>query len=407
LGLSHDGYWFGFVGGLDDVRIYDRILTAAEIAVIAPPSFRLNTKPLSQSAYVGDDVLFTAAANMTATYQWRLEGTNLPGATNTSLSFTNVQLASAGTYVVVASNATFGAITSTPAILTINPRPSVGASLVARYNFDAAPINGVIVDTAPGSEHPGTNRLATWAASVDGRSGVMQFLPADPGSQIAVPPHPEFDSTKGTIAFWMKTPGNDLNFGDYASIIFDRRTDDGDVITLVDDGTIFVQASQSYFRVNSFSTTNTVNNDQWHHIAYVYDQGVNGFIRIYIDGQLAASNANTSPWSWDPAQEIELGKSYDNYWRRFNGYLDDVQFYGRILSAAEIVQSINLGPALSFSRVGNQLTLSWPGTGFVLQENSSLTNPGGWSDVIGGSTSPVTVTILPTGNKYYRLRKSP
>jgi hypothetical protein len=205
----------------------------------------------------------------------------------------------------------------------------------------------------------------------------------------------------------MKTPGNDLNSGDYASIIFDRRTDNGDVITMVDDGTIFVQALSHYFHVNQFATTATVNDDQWHHVAYVYDQGVNGFIRIYIDGQLAASNANISPWSWDPAQEIELGKSHDNYWRRFNGYLDDVQFYGRILSAAELVQSMNLGPALSFSRSGNQLTLSWPGTGFVLQENSSVNNPAGWSNVTGGSTSPVTVTISPTGAKYYRLRNGP
>jgi hypothetical protein len=335
---------------------------------------------------------------MTATYQWRFGGTGLPGATNTSLALTNVQAANAGTYTIVASNASFGAITSTPAILTLSPRPSLGASLVARYDFDAAPANNVIADTAPGSRHPGTNLLATWTASVAGRSGVMQFSPADPGSQIVVPPHADFNSSKGTIAFWMKTAGNDLAFGDYAAIIFDRRTDNGDVITMVDDGTLFVQAYSHNFRANQFATTNTVNNDQWHHVAYVYDQGVNGFIRIYVDGQLAASNPNSGSWSWDPAERLELGKSHDNYWRRFNGYLDDVQFYGRILSAAEVAQSMTLGPSISIQKIGANVVLNWPrGT---LQ---SASNINGTYTAVSGATSPYTNSPAES-RRFFRLQ---
>jgi hypothetical protein len=406
IGLSHDRYWFGFEGALDEVRFYNRELSAAEVAIIAPPSLNFNIKPASQSAFVGDDILFTAAANMSATYQWRFNGANVSGATTTSLALPNVQPASAGAYTVVASNDTFGAVTSAPAVLTLNARPSVGASLVARYNFDAAPVNGVIVDTAPGTKHPGTNRLATWGATVSARNGVMQFSSPAPGSQIAVPPNADFDTTKGTIAFWMKSSGNDTSIGngDFAAMLFDRRTDNGTVLAMVDDGTLFVQTSSHNFNVNQFATTNIVSDDQWHHVAFEYDQGVNGFIRIYLDGQLAASNPNISPWSWDPAEELEFGQSYDGFWRRFNGYLDDVQIYARILSAAEIAQSMVLGPTLSVSRAGNQLTLSWPTPGFLLQENTSLTNPAGWSNVSGGSTSPVIVTIPSTGMKFYRLK---
>src|ERR1044071_1377772 len=405
LGTSHDGYWFSFDGALDEVRFYNRPLSAAEVAIIAPPSFHFDTKPASQTAFVGDDVLFTTAVNMTATYQWTFSGTNLPGATNTSLALTNVQPVQAGTYTVVASNATFGAITSSPpAVLTLNPRPSLGASLVARYNFDFAPVNNVIVDSAQGSTHPGTNLLAIWSNSVAGRSGVMRFASSpDPGSQIVVPPQADFNSTKGTIAFWMKSPGNDTSFGSFAAIIFDRRTDNGDVISLVDDGTLYVQAFSHNFHVNQFGTTNIINDDQWHHVAYIYDQGVYGSTRIYVDGQLAASNPNSGPWSWDPAEEIELGKSHDTFWERFTGYLDDVQFYGRILSASEVVQSMTLPPRLLFTRAGNQLTFLWNQSGFVLQENPKLSNPAGWSNTAGGSSSPVTVTM--SGVKFYRLFK--
>jgi hypothetical protein len=279
----------------------------------------------------------------------------------------------------------------------VDPRPSLGASLIARYDFDAAPVNNVIADTAPGSKHPGKNFLATWAAAVAGHSGVMQFSPADPGSQIAVPPHADFNSSKGTIAFWMKTAGNDLGFGDYAAIIFDRRTDNGDVITMVDDGTLFVQARSHNFGVNSFATTNTVNDDQWHHVAYVYDQGVNGFIRIYIGGQLVASKLNSGPWSWDPAQELELGKSHDNFWRRFNGYLDDVQFYGRILSAAEVIQSMTLGPSINIQKIGANVQLTWP-RGTLLEAND-VTGP--WTT--NSAASPYTVG--PAGaKKFFRVR---
>jgi hypothetical protein len=400
FGLSHDGFWFGFNGALDDARIYNRMLSATEVGRIGvAPTFRFDLEPEGQTVFVGDDVTLTAGANMPAEYQWRHSGTNLPGQTNTTLVLSNVQPANAGSYTIVASNSSFGVITSTPAVLILNPRPSLTASLIARYNFDAAPIDDVVIDSAPGSRHPGTNRLATWVESVADRSGVMQFSGND-GSQIVVPPHPDFNVSKGAIAFWMKSAGNN-GPGQFAAILFDRRTSNGDVITMVDDGTLFVQATSHDFRVNSFATTNMLNDDQWHHVAYVYDQGPNGFIRIYVDGQLAASNPNVSPWAWDPSQEIELGRSYDTFWRRFDGYLDDFQFYNRLLSGAEVVAS--MGPAISFSRTGNQLTLSWDVGGYILQENSDLINPNGWSDIFG--PSPVTVTIAPTGNKYYRLQK--
>ena len=59
-------------------------------------------------------------------------------------------------------------------------------------------------------------------------------------------------------------------------------------------------------------------------------------------------------------------------------------------------------PTLSFAVSGNQMTLSWSGTGFKLQQNTSVNNPGGWTDVPSGATSPATVTIG-AGNLFFRL----
>ena len=166
----------------------------------------------------------------------------------------------------------------------------IDASLRMRFNFDAAPVNNVIVDSSPSATHPGTNFLAVWSASESSRSGVMDFK-APILNRITVPAIPALNSSTGTICFWIKTPGNRAR-GDYAAILFDRRTSDGDVITLTDDGTIFVQALANYSRANAFAGAAVVNDNVWHHIAYVYDQSDTGSITIYVDGVLDTSNPN-------------------------------------------------------------------------------------------------------------------
>jgi hypothetical protein len=56
------------------------------------------------------------------TYQWRLNSTNIAGATNLALTVTNVQLADAGAYALWASNS-FGTTLSSNAVLTVQVIP--------------------------------------------------------------------------------------------------------------------------------------------------------------------------------------------------------------------------------------------------------------------------------------------
>src|SRR5262249_22674429 len=140
----------------------------------------------------------------------------------------------------------------------------------------------------------------------------------------------------GTISFWIKTGPNTTVQGDYAAILFDRRTSEGDVITLTDDGTIFVQARTNWGNANVFAGTRVVNDNVWHHIAYVYDQRDSGSISIYVDGLLDSSNPNNQAWSWPASQPIELGRSEDSYWKTFIGLMDDFQIHNRMLSSNEI-----------------------------------------------------------------------
>ena len=87
---------------------------------------RFTTQPQSQSIVAGQAATFTVAASGATplSYQWRLNGTNVPGATNTALGVTNATLSSAGKYSVAASNA-FGMVTSSNAVLTVTVPPAI------------------------------------------------------------------------------------------------------------------------------------------------------------------------------------------------------------------------------------------------------------------------------------------
>lgn len=79
------------------------------------------TQPTNQSAAVGGTVNFIAAAIgvPTPVYQWLRNGTNLVGATNVTLTLTNVQVGDSGVYSVIASN-TVSAVASSNATLTVD-----------------------------------------------------------------------------------------------------------------------------------------------------------------------------------------------------------------------------------------------------------------------------------------------
>jgi len=103
-------------------------LTVRKVAVIAqqPASRSVFIKPDPRAANLpdGTNVTFSVVVNSEnppVTYQWRFNGTPIPGATGTSLTVTNVQLANEGNYSVGILDdvgRTFGEIFSSNARLT-------------------------------------------------------------------------------------------------------------------------------------------------------------------------------------------------------------------------------------------------------------------------------------------------
>jgi hypothetical protein len=86
------------------------------------------TQPATQTTFPGSNVTFSVTASGSAlAYQWNFSGTNLPGATNSALSLTNVQLSQAGPYFVTVTNAA-GTTNSSVALLRLLVSPGLNLS---------------------------------------------------------------------------------------------------------------------------------------------------------------------------------------------------------------------------------------------------------------------------------------
>ena len=94
--------------------------------LVLPGKPTLFHSPQSRTVTNGATVAFavTAFGAGTLGYQWQHSGTNLPGATNATLSLTNVSVAQAGTYSVSVGNAS-GTTNSAPATLTVMVPPQI------------------------------------------------------------------------------------------------------------------------------------------------------------------------------------------------------------------------------------------------------------------------------------------
>jgi hypothetical protein len=85
----------------------------------------ITASPSSQTVTAGANVQFsvTVTGRPAPTYQWSFNGTAISGATSATLSLTNVQTSSAGTYTVGVTNSS-GSVTSSQATLTVNAASS-------------------------------------------------------------------------------------------------------------------------------------------------------------------------------------------------------------------------------------------------------------------------------------------
>ena len=271
-------------------------------------------------------------------------------------------------------------------------------------------LNNMVAADALRAEHSVLNDGLTLGNAVqfDGKS-FFQAATLDTGKASLPAPW--------AVEFWMQVDGPNtdnrqdylLNFGDNApAFIYDFKPDQLEIFTGVrtDNGPV-------------------VSDNTWHHVMWVFygdgTVGVADRVDAYLDGVLFPGIRADFTRALSLGGRLIVGAAQPGY-NGFEGRLDEVAIYdlSSLGSESAITSKITqmvashrdastkapiTRPSLSWSRTGTQLTLSWEGQGFVLQENAKVIDAAGWTNVAGGASSPTTITIGDTGGKFYRLIK--
>ena len=105
-------------------------------------------------------------------------------------------------------------------------------------------------------------------------------------------------------------------------------------------------------------TVNKLTPGQWYYLAYTHQTDNSGLVEIYVDGEMTHSQASNNPVN--PAgvpNEVTIGTWTTEAW---TGIVDEPRLWDRILSAAEIRDSMNRGASdLVAVMPGEKLATSW------------------------------------------------
>jgi hypothetical protein len=143
----------------------------AVLGIFAPPI--ITNQPQGTNVFVSTTVTLAVGVSGSPPlrYQWRLNDVNLPGATNATLTLSNIQLATAGGYRVFVTNTVGSALSSVatvsvtvPPFLTIvatdasasEPGANTGLFTISRTGSNAAPLSvafSVSGNAVPGSDY--------------------------------------------------------------------------------------------------------------------------------------------------------------------------------------------------------------------------------------------------------------
>ncbi len=382
------------------------------INIIPPVGPSITQEPVAQNAYVHSTVNFTVVADGTPTlsYQWQFNSAPIPGATNATLTLTDVSTASAGNYRAVITNP-YGSTNSAAVSLAVITVPwgsyasSVMTSdLIAYYRFTDVN-SGFGVATNQGSlgfAYDGTYEGGY--ASMSGPTGMSHFEPGNQAvlldgltSDVAVPAL-NVTVTEATIAAWVYAGGGQVD----NSTIYNHRG--GSVLGLSvfgDTNTVKYTWDNNYY---SFQTGLEIPTNEWALVAMsitpthatVYLRDASGLKAATNTAPHAAATLSSASYvGWDSAGGA-LG-------RRWTGGIDEVMIFKRALSAVEM-NALYLGVPgtanLRISSSGGNVTLTWPG-GKLLEANDVL---GPWST--NAATSPLTVPAT-AAKKFYRVQLQP
>jgi len=386
---------------------YNLDSAAGRIEVLGVPS--VTSDPVPETLYAGRTAHFTGAAIGTSPlqYQWRKDGVNLSdgasisGATTPALTVANLAAADAGSYTLVVSNEA-GSATSNPATLTVlqsgaTPYESAVISYqpVAYWRFGEPAGSTVASDYYGG--YDGTY-------NIDDALGVPGPTPADGFSAFTA--GNTCVNLLGTDTSYITTPALNLNSANVTIVCWIRPTtspnnDRAGLYTYTGAhraGMRFVGTTDklgSLWYGTVYDSTLAIPASVWSMAAMTVSPTE---LRLYLGNTAGGLQSQAFSGTFAPEEFNNTGIIGNDSFvagRTFNGDMDEVAVFNYTLTPAQM-QDIYAGvpqvvkPALSATRSGPNVVISWPATasGFSLRTSAKMGPGASWDAV---SVAPVVV----------------
>lgn len=246
--------------------------------------------------------------------------------------------------------------------------------------------SGTTAADSSGSGNNGTvSGGATWQPAGGVRKGAMKFDGLS--GLITVPDSSQLDNTSAfTLAYWFKA---DAYPGDSAGLVCKRNG-----ISTDNAYTTYLKAADKHIYVdidtsnNRFASTALIQPGVWYHVALVFDGSLPSTQRakLWINGALDITANETSAAIPDYASSMMIGNTHPGAVNWFNGSIDDVRFYRRALTQAEILSlsTYNFGPDVAAGPAApatNRVTSNLNGS--VLDDGKGGPLTTRWSKVSG------------------------
>jgi hypothetical protein len=358
LRIGGNSIWGEFFSGLiDEVRIYNRALSGAEVAAdmnTTPPPAPVNRPPVA----VNDSLSTTTDASVTVSEAALLANDSDPDGDAIRVTAVSATSANGG---AIAST-TPGSWTYTPAAgfsgtdtftytiedtpgltdtatvtVAVNaPAPPPGEGLVAAYGFNEG--SGLTTADHSGSANTGTLTGASWVAA--GKFGAaLSFDGVDDWVTVDDPVTLDL-TTALTIEAWVKATSVT---GNWRTVVMKESAGGLAYSLYAHDGGPLPGGTNlpaGYVRIDSVDQpvrgVATLALNRWTHLAVTYG---GGSMRFYVDGALVATRALTGTIT---VSELPLRIGGNAPWGEFfDGLIDEVRIYNRVLSAAEIATDMN------------------------------------------------------------------
>ncbi len=278
--------------------------------------------------------------------------------------------------------------------------PSSDPNLIFLYRFDDDPAAGVTADEL--ANHPGacnSGQCPTQEQTEVRIGSSSHRFESTSNDAFEVTGFDPRDYPVGTFMFWMRfrsTPHTQRILGSHDAYEV-QLTTSGEL-----KNQLYAKGTTSFSNVPLLAET-------WYHIALTYDANGSGTMRTYINGTLQhqANEANDTPGS----ATFMIGRRSDVTNKDFNGYLDDLAFYDRVLTGQEIADLVASAAAtpqfvsstIPTGLVFNTLVPSWIETTGGVQVEVSTDLGSTWCAASNGVSIDPPACPFPVQDFIYRV----